>query len=44
MDEGELEAIEARAKGSSARKVYLTFHGTRMYEDALRFIEITGLR
>jgi hypothetical protein len=44
MDEGEFEAIEARVKGSLARKVYFTFHGARMYDDALRFMEIAGVR
>ena len=44
MSDEELRAIEARVKSSVARKVYLSFHGARMYDDALRFIEIAGLR
>jgi len=28
----------------AATKVYLSFHGAKMYYDALRFFEIAGLR
>ena len=43
MGDDELKIIDARARGSSARKVYLCFHGARMYDDALRYIELSGL-
>jgi len=44
MGDEELRIIDARARGSSARRVYLCFHGARMYEDALRYIEISETR
>jgi len=44
MKDEELKLIDERVRGSAARKVYLCFHGTRMYEDALRYIDIAGLR
>lgn len=42
MSEEELGIIDARVRASSARRAYLCFHGARMYEDALRYIEVSG--
>jgi uncharacterized protein YecE (DUF72 family) len=40
----ELKEIDGKAKASSASKIYLNFHGTRMYKDAARIsiYEATG--
>jgi len=44
MTDEELKLIDERVRGSVARRVYLCFHGMRMYEDALRYIDIAGIR